>query len=169
MANQVDFKILPSDQFNVYSPQTRSDKIITYFTLLSKLRGDILAVGQEDDPNDIVSAYYSNVGGTQTLHLVKADGSEITASQSEQVISGTLNYVSKFTSSNDIGNSQIFDDGTNVGIGTTSMTHKLQLGTGGVFADYFQLDTTYSNGFVVGAISWDSDNGTADIGLSGSL
>lgn len=169
MANQVDFKILPSDQFNVYSPQTRSDKVITYFTLLSKLRGDILAVGQDEDPNDIVSAYYSNVGGTQTLHLVKADGSEITASQSEQVISGTLNYVSKFTSSNDIGDSQIFDDGTNVGIGTTSMTHKLQLGTGGVFADYFQLDTTYSNGFVVGAISWDQDSGTADIGLSGSL
>jgi hypothetical protein len=80
MANQVDFKILPSDQFNVYSPQTRSEKIITYFTLLSKLRGDILAVSSQDDPNDIVSAYYSNVGGTQTLHLVKADGSEVTAS-----------------------------------------------------------------------------------------
>ena len=169
MANQVDFKILPSDQFNVYSPQTRSDKIITYFTLLSKLRGDILAVGGEDDPNDIVSAFYTNTGGTQTLHLVKADGSEITASQAQQVISGTLNFVSKFTSSNDIGDSQIFDNGTNVGIGTTSMTHKLQLGTGGVFADYFQLDTTYSNGFVVGAISWDSGNGTADIGLSSTL
>jgi len=73
-ANQVDFKILPSDQFSVYSPQTRSDKVITYFTLLSKLRGDILSVGQDDDPNDIVSAFYSSVGGTQTLHLVKADG-----------------------------------------------------------------------------------------------
>jgi hypothetical protein len=169
MANQVDFKIAPSDQFSVYSPSTRSEKTITYFTLLSKLRGDILAVSQEEDPNDIVAAYYSNVGGTQTLHLVKADGSEITASQSEQVISGTLNYVSKFTSSNDIGDSQIFDDGTNVGIGTTSMTHRLQLGTGGVFADYFQLDTTYSNGFVVGALSWDQDNGTMDVGLSTTL
>jgi hypothetical protein len=62
-ANQVDFKILPSDQFSVYSPQTRSDKVITYFTLLSKLRGDILSVGQDDDPNDIVSAFYSSVGG----------------------------------------------------------------------------------------------------------
>jgi hypothetical protein len=92
MANQVDFKILPSDQFNVYSPQTRSDKIITYFTLLSKLRGDILAVGQEDDPNDIVSAYYSNVGGTQTLHLVKADGSEVTASVPEPTV-GTVTSV----------------------------------------------------------------------------
>jgi hypothetical protein len=169
MANQVDFKIAPSDQFSVYSPSTRSEKTITYFTLLSKLRGDILAVSQQDDPNNITNAYYSNVGGTQTLHLVKADGSEVTASISEQIISGTVNYVSKFTTSNDIGNSQIFDDGTNVGIGTISMTHRLQLGTGGVFADYFQLDTTYSNGFVVGALSWDIDNGTADIGLSGTL
>ena len=82
MANQVDFKILPSDQFSVHSPATRSEKIITYFTLLSKLRGDILSVGGEDDPNNIVSAYYTNVGGTQTLHLVKADGSEVTASNS---------------------------------------------------------------------------------------
>lgn len=80
MANQVDFKIAPSDQFSVYSPSTRSEKTITYFTLLSKLRGDILAVGQEDDPNNITNAYYSSVGGTQTLHLVKADGSEVTAS-----------------------------------------------------------------------------------------
>jgi hypothetical protein len=169
MANQVDFKILPSDQFSVYSPSTRSDKIITYFTLLSKLRGDILTVSSEEDPNNITSAYYTNSGGVQTLHLVKADGSEVTASQPQQIISGTVNYVSKFTTANDIGDSQIFDNGTNVGIGTTTMTHKLQLGTGGVFADYFQLDTTYSNGFVVGALSWDIDNGTADIGLSGSL
>ena len=90
--NQVDFKILPSDQFSVYSPQTRSDKVITYFTLLSKLRGDILSVGQEDDPNDIVSAFYSSVGGTQTLHLVKADGSEITASVPEPTV-GTVTSV----------------------------------------------------------------------------
>jgi hypothetical protein len=91
-ANQVDFKILPSDQFSVYSPATRSDKIITYFTLLSKLRGDILSVGQEDDPNNIVSAFYSSVGGTQTLHLVKADGSEVTASVPEPTV-GTVTSV----------------------------------------------------------------------------
>jgi hypothetical protein len=34
--------------------------------------------------------------------------------------SGTLNYVSKFTSSNTIGNSLIFDNGTNIGIGTAT-------------------------------------------------
>jgi hypothetical protein len=33
---------------------------------------------------------------------------------------GTTNYLSKFTASGTIGNSQIFDNGTNVGIGTTN-------------------------------------------------
>ncbi|MCA6470553.1 MAG: hypothetical protein IM591_09140 [Chitinophagaceae bacterium] len=39
--------------------------------------------------------------------------------------SGTTNYVPKFTSSTAIGNSQIFDNGTSVGIGTTSPASKL--------------------------------------------
>jgi len=40
--------------------------------------------------------------------------------------SGTTNYVTKFTGTSSIGNSQIFDNGTNVGIGTTSPISKLQ-------------------------------------------
>ena len=40
---------------------------------------------------------------------------------------GTLNYVSKFTSATTLGNSQIFDNGTNVGIGTTSPSAKLDI------------------------------------------
>ena len=35
-------------------------------------------------------------------------------------ISGTTNYVAKFTGVNSLGNSQIFDNGTYVGIGTTT-------------------------------------------------
>jgi len=34
-------------------------------------------------------------------------------------ISGTTNYVAKFTGANSVGNSTIYDNGTNVGIGTT--------------------------------------------------
>jgi hypothetical protein len=37
-------------------------------------------------------------------------------------LSGTTNYIAKFTSSTGIGNSNIFDDGTNVGIGITTIT-----------------------------------------------
>jgi hypothetical protein len=41
--------------------------------------------------------------------------------------SGTTNYVSKFTGANSLGDSQLFDNGTNVGIGTTSPSAKLNL------------------------------------------
>ena len=41
--------------------------------------------------------------------------------------SGTTNYLPKFTSATTLGNSQIFDNGTNVGIGTTSPSYKLDI------------------------------------------
>jgi hypothetical protein len=41
--------------------------------------------------------------------------------------SGTTNYLPKFTGSSALGNSQIFDNGTNVGIGTTSPEQKLHV------------------------------------------
>jgi len=40
-------------------------------------------------------------------------------------ISGTTNYVAKFTGSNTLGNSQIFDNGTNVGIGLNNPETRL--------------------------------------------
>jgi len=44
--------------------------------------------------------------------------------------SGTTNYIPKFTASSTIGNSQIFDNGTNVGIGTTSPNDRLTIQSG---------------------------------------
>ncbi len=41
--------------------------------------------------------------------------------------SGTANYVSKFTDATTLGSSQIFDNGTNVGIGTASPSQKLEI------------------------------------------
>jgi hypothetical protein len=43
--------------------------------------------------------------------------------------SGTLNYVPKFTGGTTLGNSLIFDNGTNVGIGTTTPGQLLEVGT----------------------------------------
>ena len=50
--------------------------------------------------------------------------------------SGTTNYISKFTGANSLGDSLIYDDGTNVGIGTTLPTEKLHvLGNGLIEGD----------------------------------
>lgn len=62
--------------------------------------------------------------GTGQLSFVNVNtlvsGNGVTAS-------GTTNYISKFTNTNVLGNSQIYDNGTCVGIGTTGSTYKLQV------------------------------------------
>jgi len=56
---------------------------------------------------------------------------------------GTTNYIPKFTGSSAIGNSLIFDNGTNVGIGTTSPTSKLQV-EGNIYSSgYFNSNNIY--------------------------
>jgi len=68
--------------------------------------------------------------------------------------SGTLNYVPKWTpDGTTLGNSQIFDNGTNVGIGTTSPGQKLTVNDG-------NIDVIGSaGGLRLGASNW-SDGGT---------
>lgn len=46
----------------------------------------------------------------------------------EGSISGTLNYIPKYTSPHELGLSQIFDNGTNVGVGQLSPISKLHVG-----------------------------------------
>lgn len=54
-------------------------------------------------------------------------------------VSGTTNYVPKFTSANILGDSQIFDNGTNVGVGIGSPTEKLHV-NGNVTADNYYIN-----------------------------
>jgi hypothetical protein len=59
-------------------------------------------------------------GGTSSQYLM-ADGSVSTLTN-PVTGTGTTNYLPKFTGSTTIGNSQVFDNGTNVGIGTASVS-----------------------------------------------
>jgi hypothetical protein len=60
---------------------------------------------------------------------------------------GTTNYVSKFTSGTTLGNSQIFDNGTNVGIGTSSPSSLLSVAGNATFGQGANRPVTYdSNG-----------------------
>ena len=114
-------------------------------------------------------ATFSNLAGTGT-RMVVADASGVLSTQAigsgSITGSGTTNYVSKFTSGSAIGNSQIFDNGTNVGIGTATPATKLEVRTNspGVAAARFS-DSNYADlviGFpTVGVASIDFEYGAA--------
>ncbi len=73
-------------------------------------------------------------------------GIDSVASLINSNISGTTNYVPKFTGTNTIGNSNIFDDGTNVGLFTASPLEKLDVR--GRFLSVGTTTTTESAMFV---------------------
>ncbi|MCF8277495.1 MAG: tail fiber domain-containing protein [Flavobacteriales bacterium] len=55
---------------------------------------------------------------------------------------GTENYISKFTAATALGNSQIFDDGVNVGIGTSAPASKLEIVTDGTITGGLRIKNT---------------------------
>lgn len=74
----------------------------------------------------------AGAGNVQQLTLgsgLSLSGTTLSATGSGTV-SGTTNYVAKFTGASAVGNSQIFDNGTNVGVGTVSPAQKLTLSDG---------------------------------------
>ncbi len=73
----------------------------------------------------VTSGSYLRGNGTNVVMATIAAGDVPTLNQSTTgtasgSVSGTASYVPKFTSTNVVGNSQIFDNGTSLGIGTTS-------------------------------------------------
>ena len=82
--------------------------------------------------NTIVSAAVAGTT-TKTLTLTQQDGGTVTASWTESgggggvSGSGTTGYISKFTASSTLGDSVLYDDGSRIGIGMTSLTYKLNI------------------------------------------
>ena len=85
--------------------------------------GDLKVIGAFRDSN-------GNVGSSgQILSSTVTGTAWIAAPSGGGTLSGsgTTNYVSKWTGSTSLGNSIIFDNGTNVGIGTASPSDKLHV------------------------------------------
>lgn len=57
---------------------------------------------------------------------------------------GTANYLTKFTAANTIYNSQLFDNGTNVGIGTASPAGKLHITTSSGNQEHLRMENLSS-------------------------
>jgi hypothetical protein len=101
--------------------------------------GDLLIYDSGSDYWTNSKQLTGSYGLTGSLNATSFTGSLLgTASYATQALSasfatstaavaGTTNYVSKFTSGTAIGDSQIFDNGTNVGIGTTTPGSKLSV------------------------------------------
>ena len=93
----------------------------------------------------------NNFSGAPTFLLTTDANGVIQKSTTAPVTgSGTTNYVPKFTGSTAVGNSQIFDNGTNVGIGNISPSFLLDVSGQGRYtstlADVLRILSTNANG-----------------------
>jgi hypothetical protein len=91
----------------------------------------------------------ANLSDCTNLEVVpyRALATDITGSSSStSAVSGTTNYISKFTSSTTIGDSLVYDNGTNVGIGTTSPSYKLVVNKTSVAAPAIMIGGAYYGG-----------------------
>jgi hypothetical protein len=84
--------------------------------------------------------------------------------------SGTTNYVPKFTAASTIGNSQIFDNGTNVGVGTASPSVKLDVAGSGVIGRYTSTSNAvpisiYNTGTSISTIGFKGSTSTNDFNV----
>lgn len=73
---------------------------------------------------------------------------------------GEINKVAAFNGANTIGNSQIYDNGTNVGIGTTAPEKRLDIqgsmrASGRIGTQGYDPDSGYPNGWGGGIHTWD--------------
>ncbi|MCD6532353.1 hypothetical protein J7K99_07915 [bacterium] len=101
--------------------------------------------GDADATNELQTL--SLAGNQLTIssgNTVTFSGWDTDASDDVTTSGGTTNYVSKWTGTNSLGNSQIYDDGTNVGIGTSSPSQKLQV-SGNILATAFKGTGNYTS------------------------
>jgi len=101
-----------------------------------------LAIASSIYKLDGTTKYFSDCAAGSSIRAIAADGS-VTCETDDLGGggiggSGTINYLPKFTAGTTLGDSQIFDNGTNVGIGTATLTEKLTV------AGNIQFSTTGS-------------------------
>ncbi len=103
---------------NIDAPLTTGSAVQTKTGAFGNLQLSSLGTA----PSPVTNKLY-NIGGTLYFNGSSLSGGVSVASGG----SGTANYLSKFTGATTLGNSQIFDNGSTVGVGTTGGSAKLQV------------------------------------------
>ncbi len=78
-------------------------------------------------------------------------------------VTGTTNYIAKFTGTNTVGNSALYQSGSNIGIGTASPGNNLTVVATGASKGIDVLPTGYSSGATMRIVNPGTDN-TVQIG-----
>ncbi len=136
-----------------------------------KIRPEYISFGDSIN-NAILNA--SNLTAERTFDLPNASGT-IALTSNIPSVSGTTNYIPKFTGENSLGNSLIYDNGTNIGIGTTSPSSLLHLNAGasndtnirvqsGAAGNHAKLTFSNSSNSVFWTVGYRS--GTGDFGIN---
>lgn len=166
-ASAYNFGLLNTDGEWSYQDQ---DDVATYFLRGASIKMTLLENGNVGIGTTSPSTNLHVVGGARITGLANCgkvytdanglltcgtDGSGVTGS-------GTANYVPKWTAASTLGNSQIFDNGTNVGIAQVSPAQRLHVG-GHIRSDgmrYYFGDSQFLAGDNGSAISLYSNNAT---------
>ena len=108
----------------------------------SRTGNELLIIGN-DTGRGLVGVEYYGANYTDNTYVQKKYVDD------KYNVSGTTNYISKFTASDSIGNSQIYDNGTNLGVGNTSPSYKLDVSGTGRFTGttLFQSQLTVAESF----------------------
>ena len=121
--------------------------------------GTVTSVGLSSATSGVtIGSTPITTSGTITLSIATASGSQqgllsstdwTTFNNKQNALtnpvtgSGTTNYLPKFTGTSTIGNSQVFDNGSGVGIGTATITGKLNVSNGNAHLNnYFVTGTS---------------------------
>ena len=165
---------LSSTNWNTFNSK---ENVLTFSSPLSRSTNTISIPVATSSVNGYLSStdwttFNSKVPSTRTL-TINGTAYDLSADRSWTIAaglsgSGTTNYVAKFTGTSSIGDSQIFDNGTNVGIGTASPTQKLDVNGNAVILGFLQAGDASvlgapSYGLIPTAIIGKSPAGVLDI------
>jgi hypothetical protein len=124
ICNAISASSLTSDQYIAFQNINTSYSLSGYTLLYATLTNPGFIFNYGDGTR---SAIFRYAAGSYTYTLPSATGTLALTSDITSSISGTTNYIPKFTGSNSIGNSVIYESSSNIGIGTISPNYPLHI------------------------------------------